>query len=234
MKKIICCILAAVLVAGSVFTVVAAERTRCDISADHVTAGTDSLVTVAVRISGNPGFTNFGIALDYDRDALTLVSISAADGICGELVSVNTAWDPASAEGSPLKAGKTCGYVSCACPEAVTGNGILFTATFRVSPTASGTAEVTPVVVYLRNNTAVLSVFESISAAVSGGSVTYTLVGDYDGDGILEAADAEGLYNAIKVGRIFTQAEISLYDKTGDGRIDVLDVAAVYSAANQK
>lgn len=37
-------------------------------------------MTVPIRISGNRGFTNFGIALDYDREQLELLSTDGGRG----------------------------------------------------------------------------------------------------------------------------------------------------------
>lgn len=92
-------------------------------------------MTVPIRISGNRGFTNFGIALDYDREQLELLSIQTAEGetpyLCGTTVAVNTQWTGTDE--------KTFGYVTAALEEAATADGILFTATFRVSGDFSGT-----------------------------------------------------------------------------------------------
>ena len=74
----------------------AAEIADCTVSADSVSATAGGTVTVPIRISGNRGFTNFGIALDYDREQLELLSIQTAEGetpyLCGTTVAVNTQW----------------------------------------------------------------------------------------------------------------------------------------------
>ena len=78
MKKIISIVLAVALIFVLAVTAMAAEIAECTVSADSVTAG--KTVTVPVRITGNRGFTNFGIALDYDRAQLELLSIQTAEG----------------------------------------------------------------------------------------------------------------------------------------------------------
>jgi len=71
-----------------------------------------------------------------DREQLELLSIQTAEGetpyLCGTTVAVNTQWTGTDE--------KTFGYVTAALEEAATADGILFTATFRVSGDFSGTA----------------------------------------------------------------------------------------------
>ena len=75
MKKITSVILAIALIFALAVTAMAAEIADCTVSADSVSATAGGTVTVPIRISGNRGFTNFGIALDYDREQLELLSI---------------------------------------------------------------------------------------------------------------------------------------------------------------
>ena len=158
MKKITSVILVIALIFALAVTAMAAEIADCTVSADSVSATAGGTVTVPIRISGNRGFTNFGIALDYDREQLELLSIQTAEGetpyLCGTTVAVNTQWTGTDE--------KTFGYVTAALEEAATADGILFTATFRVSGDFSGTAAVQPVVQYMRSNKRLLSVFDAI------------------------------------------------------------------------
>ena len=111
MKRITSVILAIALIFALAVTAMAAEIADCTVSA---TAG--GTVTVPIRISGNRGFTNFGIALDYDREQLELLSIQTAEGetpyLCGTTVAVNTQWTGTDE--------KTFGYVTAALEEAAT------------------------------------------------------------------------------------------------------------------
>ena len=158
MKRITSVILAIALIFALAVTAMAAEIADCTVSADSVSATAGGTVTVPIRISGNRGFTNFGIALDYDREQLELLSIQTAEGetpyLCGTTVAVNTQWTGMDE--------KSFGYVTAALEEAATADGILFTATFRVSGDFSGTAAVQPVVQYMRSNKRLLSVFDAI------------------------------------------------------------------------
>ena len=79
MKKIISIVLAVALIFVLAVTAMAAEIAECTVSVDSVPAA-GKTVTVPVRITGNRGFTNFGIALDYDREQLELLSIQTAAG----------------------------------------------------------------------------------------------------------------------------------------------------------
>lgn len=223
MKKIISIVLAVALIFVLAVTAMAAEIAECTVSADSVTAG--KTVTVPVRITGNRGFTNFGIALDYDRAQLELLSIQTAEGetpyLCGAVAAGNTQWAGADE--------KTYGYVTAALEDAVTEDGILFTATFRVSEDFSGTAAVQPVVQYMRSNKRLLSVFDTIPVTTASGTVSTVLVGDYDQDGQVDVFDAMGLYVAVLDDVDFSEDDINRLDFNRDGEVDVFDVMAIYA-----
>ena len=141
MKKLIAITLAVLLSLAIPFQVLAAELTRCTVTAESVAGAPGEEVTVEVRIGDNPGFTNFAIALDYDREHLTLKSIETKDGnnpyLCGSNVSINEVWDEEE---------KEYGFVVSASADPVKENGILFTVTFEIAADFVGEAQVTPVV----------------------------------------------------------------------------------------
>lgn len=224
MKKIISVILTVALIFALAATAMAAEIADCTVSADSVSAAAGGTVTVPVRVSGNRGFTNFGIALDYDREQLELLSIQTAEGetpyLCGTTAAVNTQWTGTEE--------KTFGYVTAALEEAATADGILFTATFHVSKTFSGTAAVQPVVQYMRSNKRLLSVFDAIPVTVVSGTVSTVLAGDYDQDGQVDMFDAMGLYGAVSAGAEFAEDDYSRLDVNQDGEINMFDVMAIY------
>ena len=97
MKKFIGILLAVLLCLTLPLTAVAAELTGCAVTADTVAGAPGETVAVAVSIADHPGFTNFAIALDYDRESLTLKSIDTEHGgsayLCGDNVSINRAWN---------------------------------------------------------------------------------------------------------------------------------------------
>lgn len=220
MKKWICCILASAMVLGLAVGVYAAEAT-CTISADALTAQAGDSVTVPIRISDNPGFTNFAIALCYDREMLTL---NAIENVAGDVTSVN------------LDAQEGAVVVS-ASAEAVTTDSVLFYAVFTVAADFSGTTEITPVVSYIRNNSAVFSVFESLTATVKAGTLeaeNAILPGDANADGKVDLKDAllvrSYLNGRYAGGDTFAAAA----DVNGDGKIDQRDAIMIYAYANDK
>ena len=219
MKKITSVILAIALIFALAVTAMAAEIADCTVSADSVSATAGGTVTVPIRISGN-----FGIALDYDREQLELLSIRTAEGetpyLCGTTVAVNTQWTGTDE--------KTFGYVTAALEEAATADGILFTATFRVSGDFSGTAAVQPVVQYMRSNKRLLSVFDAIPVTTVSGTVSTVLVGDYDQNGTVNALDVMGLYRAVISGTDFSEEDLDRLDVNRDGMINALDIMAIY------
>lgn len=230
MKKLGSYLLIAVLVLSLALTAEAAEAVSCTVSADSVSAAAGGTVTVPVRIAENPGFTNFAIALDYDREQLELISIHVSDGenayLCGCLASVNTEWADED--------GKTYGYIVCANPEKVTDDGVLFTAVFQVSETFSGTTEVTPITQYMRNENSDFILFEDLLVSDISGAVTGILRGDLNGDGDITARDASLIYNILKSEEEITDDLLAVADVNNDGEISARDAQKVYNYANGK
>lgn len=219
MKKLICCVLAAVVLLGLASVAYAAETT-CAVTADSVTAGAGQEVSVSVKVTGNPGFTNFGVFLQYDSEKLTLTRVEA---VAGEISGVNLASEPR--EGSP------CCYVTSASATAVTGDVVLFTAVFTTADNFTGSAQVTPVVSYIRDNTAVFSVFEEITATTTSGTVTASeegFLGDVDGDGEVTMSDMQLIYRASRGELALTETQEKTADVDLDGEVTMSDMQLVY------
>ena len=223
MKKFIAVTLAVLLSLALPLSVLAAELTSCTVTAESVAGAPGEMVTVAVRIADNPGFTNFAIALDYDREQLTLKSIETKDGatpyLCGSNVSINKAWDADE---------KEYGFVVSASADPVKEDGILFTVTFEIAADFVGEAQVTPVVQYIRNNEAVFSIFEEIHATVVAGTVTSVLVGDVNGDGIIEYNDVMLAYKAFLGKTELTAEQLATVDTNGNGTVEEAEYQAIY------
>ena len=223
MKRIIVICLTVLLSLVLPLTVWAAEVTSCSVTAESAAGAPGETVTVAVRIADNPGFTNFAIALDYDHEYLTLKSIETQDGdtpyLCGSNVSINKAWDGEE---------KEYGYVVSASADPVKEEGILFAATFEIAVDFAGSAQVTPAVQYIRNNEAVFSPFEEIHATITAGSVTAVLVGDVNGDGIMEYNDVMLAYKAFLGETELTAEQLAAVDTNGNGTVEEAEYQAIY------
>ena len=223
MKKFIAITFAVLLSLAVPFHVLAAELTSCTVTAESVAGAPGEEVTVEVSIADNPGFTNFAIALDYDREHLTLKRIETKDGnnpyLCGSNVSINKTWNEDE---------KEYGFVVSASADPVKENGILFTVTFELAADFVGEAQVTPVVQYIRNNEAVFSIFEQIHAAVAAGTVTSVLVGDVNGDGIIEYNDVMLAYKAFLGEAALTEAQMAVVDTNRSGTIEEAEYQAIY------
>ena len=223
MKKFIALFVAVLLSLAVPFQVLAAELTSCTVAAESAAGAPGEEVTVEVRIGDNPGFTNFAIALDYDREHLTLKRINTKDGnthyLCGSNVSINEMWDAEE---------KEYGFVVSASADPVKENGILFTVTFEIAADFVGEAQVTPVVQYIRNNEAVFSIFEQIHAAVTAGAVTSVLVGDVNGDGIIEYNDVMLAYKAFLGEAELTEDQMAVVDTDRSGTVEEAEYQAIY------
>ena len=224
MKKVISILLSLLYLLGAPMFAFAEEITTCSVSVDSIPTPPGEQITVPIRIIGNQGFTNFAISLEYDPEKLELISINTADDqnpyLCGAMVSTNTGWKNAE--------GKTCGYIVSASENAVSGDGILFTVTFRVSQNFEDYTTVSPVVHYVRNNASVFSIFEEISASVTSGTITAIVAGDVTGDGMVEYDDVMKVYKASLGEVSLTAEEKLLADINGDQIIDNLDVEEIY------
>ena len=215
MKKFIAIILAVLLSFAVSFQALATELTSCAVTAGSVAGAPGEEVRVEIRITDNPGFTNFAMALEYDRDQLTLKSMETAEGDTPYLCSANTAWEDK-------------GFLTAASAGAVKEDGVLFTAVFEIAPDFVGEAQVTPVVRYIRSNEAVFSVFEEIQAAVTPGTVTSVLAGDVNGDGITEYNDVMLVYKAFLGEAELTESQLAVADTDRSGTIEEAEYQAVY------
>ena len=223
MKKFIALFLVALLSLALPLSVLATELTSCTVTAESVVGAPGEEVTVEVRIGDNPGFTNFAIALDYDCQYLSLKSINIEDGgtpyLCGSIVSINALWDEEE---------KEYGFVVSASADPVKENGVLFTVTFEVAADFVSETEVTPIVRYIRNNEAVFSVFEEITATVTPGWVLSGLAGDVNGDGIIEYNDVMLAYKAFLGEAELTDEQMAVADSNCNGTVEEAEYQAVY------
>lgn len=224
MKKTIGIFLAALLSLVIPLSAAATELTTCTVTAESVEAAPGATVTVAIRIAGNPGFTNFAISLDYDREHLTLMQIATSNGdtpyLCGKQTAVNLHWNDDT------------GFVVAATEKPVKDDGILFVATFAIDPEFLGEAYVTPVVGYIRNNEAVFSVFEQIRAVIAKGKIrsdlSGVLAGDLTGDGVVEYNDVMLAYQAYLGEAQLTAAQMAAVDTDRNGTVEETEYRAVY------
>lgn len=225
MKKFWISFLALLLILSVPLTA-AAQEAGCTITADAVAAAPGSTVTVPVRITGNPGFTNFALAVRYDAAFLKLEKIDTASTegeafLCPQTASVNLAY--VTKEGNV-----PCGYVNCAAAEAVTGDGVLFTLTFTVLKETAGAIPVDLDLQYMRSGDVLTSVFTALTTSVEAGSIQVSVKGDVDADGSITDADAAFVYRYVNEALTLTDAQRICSDVNGDGMVDTTDAALIY------
>lgn len=124
-RRLFCCLLAAMLLIGSLPSAQAASTSTPKVSVQTVSATAGDEVSVTVTLSGNTGFSDLSIELDYDPAILTLVQAEqeALTSDCLQSQSQHLTDRPYSLiwlSRTPL------------CPS----NGTLATLTFRVSDDA--------------------------------------------------------------------------------------------------
>lgn len=202
------------------------------LSADTVTASAGGTVTVPVRLEGNPGFTNFAVSLEYDKEKLTLVSLNTQSEessayLCGSLTAGNPEW---KAEEETAD-----GYLTGASAEVITGDGILFTATFRLAADFSGTASVKPVVHYLRNGGE--AGFADVAVTAKAGAVELAgavIKGDLNADGVVNSTDSMLAYAYCNRRYAGNERFLSAADVNGDLTVNSTDAMMIYAYVNRK
>lgn len=101
-------------------------------------------VTVAVKVSGNTGFTNFELLVDYDHSKLELKSINTS--YYYEPLDMDVDYLPgfiAVTEVNKNYQGSDCGFITVASGDKTfTKDATLFTLTFKVKSSAGGSAAI--------------------------------------------------------------------------------------------
>lgn len=199
------------------------EPTAVKVTAASLSSMPDREITVPVSMEGNPGFTNLAIALEYDPAKLELKSISTENQILGTVKNrTNIQWKKDEKT--------TCGFLVAASPTAVTGDGILFTVTFKVHKDFAETTVVTPKVLYLRSKAVDHKVFQSITPEVTFGTIKAILTGDVNLDGVVEYDDVMAAYQELQSPeKTFTDDQKKVADLNNNGYIDEGDVSAIYN-----
>ena len=122
-RRIFCCLLAAMLLIGSLPSAQAASTSTPKVSVQTVSATAGDVVSVTVTLSGNTGFSDLSIELDYDPAILTLVQAEQKALTSNCLKSQNLTDRPYS-------------LIWLSGTSLCTSNGTLATLTFRVSDDA--------------------------------------------------------------------------------------------------
>ena len=198
----------------------AATESACRIAAAPVKTLPGKTIQIPIVIEENPGFTNFGISLEYDKKQLELKEIQAVGEEGAYLYSTNTDWIT-----SPE--GKTLGYVTAASKEKITGNVTLFVASFSVLENFSGTTQIIPQVYYLRccDET---NGFSDISVMADPIKIIALDKGDINKDCVIEYDDVIAAYSAAMGERQLNAEEVELADLNGNGNIDLFDAQEIY------
>lgn len=112
-------------------------------------------VTVSFTATGNPGFACYGAKINYDHEALTLVAIE----------------EGALSEKGLFIGTVSSGEIGFANNVDITGDGVLFTATFKINESAK-LGETYAVTVELDLASTANAKLEPVSFTLNGGSIT--------------------------------------------------------------
>lgn len=201
----------------------AAAEERCRISGTPVKTLPGKTIQIPFAIEGNPGFTNFGIGLEFDNQQLELKEIltvgTEGTYLCGNRVSSNTAW--------VTPEGKTQGFVSAASKDKITANSTLFVASFAVKDTFSGETQITPQIHYLRSYEETIG-FMDIPVMADPVNITALAKGDINMDGVIEYDDVIAVYGAAVGENQLTDTELEFADWNGNGVIEQAEAEGIY------
>lgn len=205
-------------------------RDDCVLTVDSAAAQPEQTVTVPIRIRGNPGFTNGGFSLTYDKQTLELTDIQPGT-LLGSLARCQIA--------KQEETGESCGYVVCASATPIEGDGILFTATFQVKKGAAGSGSVTAKAEYLRSNAASYRVFVPITVSSLSGAIQVEpagerIKGDVNADGRINVLDVALVYDYLAGTRELSQSQLTAADMDGNGVVDKTDAILIYRRVNNR
>ena len=224
--KNICIFIMAALMVLSVPLAAAAKEGVCTIKADSVVAAPGDTVTIPVRITGNPGFTNFAVAVCYDTTALKLEKIDTVGPeeeayLCPENAAVNLSYLEQETD-------VPRGYVTAASSDAVAADGVLFAVTFTVLRQTSGSEAVGLELQYIRCGDVLTTVFAALTVQAEAGEVRIAAKGDVNGDGSITGEDAAAVYRYVNENLTLTEVQRIGSDVNGDGMTDTTDAALIY------
>lgn len=152
MKRFFSCLLVAVLLISCMATMAFAAEVK-----------TGDTFTVSYSISGNPGFSDYKATINYNQDVLELTAVNAG----------------ALSQGGIFQPNPEAGLVGFITTTDITGDGVLFTAEFKVKENTEGKSFNVSIALDYANNAAGNEV--TLSGSASGntsGTVAHTCVED--------------------------------------------------------
>ncbi|MBQ7874159.1 MAG: hypothetical protein IJ306_03225 [Oscillospiraceae bacterium] len=225
MKKFLSLLIAVITVFGVLPQTVLAAGAQFSAAADKTEAEIGETVEVTFVISGNPGFTNIELTLDFDKEVLKFTGLKidpdteSYEGRFGGGATVaNT--DPES---------EKYGFVTNARASATSADGKLFVAVFEVI--GSGETAIGADITLMENsgNAAEFSpsAVPSEKVSVKGAPEPGVLYGDLNGDGKINVMDANLIRRASAKLIELDENQHEAAEVSGDGKVNVMDANLV-------
>ena len=186
------------------------------ISVDGGTAGPGQTVTVRISLDNNPGIVNMSLNVRYDRNVMSLISVTDSGVLNGAMHSDNLSLYPYQLSWSDDVAESN-----------MMGDGTVVTLTFAVKDSApEGSYPVT--VSYEDIADAIYDVeFHQVDFAIENGTVTVSqsLPGDINGDGRVTNIDRTVLARFLAKWNGYDEATVdqSAADVNQDGKVTNID-----------
>lgn len=225
MKKILSLFLAVITAAGMFPKTAFASEAVFTAKADRSEAEIGDTVEVAFEISGNPGFTNIELTLDFDKKILRFTGLKInpdTEGYEGRFGGGATV-----ANTNPES--DKYGFITNARSSATKTDGKLFVALFEVI--GSGETTVGAEITLMENSGEIIpfshSAIPSGKLTVSGSPESGVVYGDVTGDAKINVLDANAIRKSAAKIMTFDEEQKKAADVNGDGRINVMDANLV-------
>lgn len=234
MKKL-CLLLALVMTIASASLVSAATTVNgitFDVSTDY--DATNKTVTANYSIAGlsaTKGFNNYTITLDYDKQALTPVSILDGNIKMKGFDALGKEFDIVATGDFNANNGKVVyciyddGNTSVTQLPQFTTDGVLFSIVYKVNDGAAATAKVganIEIIDTVSSNNSIAGILAENTNVSTDAALTDVKIGDVDGNGVINRVDL------LKLSQYFAGWNIQINEKAsdinGDGKVSRVDL----------
>lgn len=234
MKKL-CLLLALVMTIASASLVSAATTVNgvtFDVSTDY--DATNKTVTANYSIAGlnaTKGFNNYTITLDYDKQALTPVSILDGNIKMKGFDALGKEFDIVATGDFNANNGKVVyciyddGNTSVTQLPQFTTDGVLFSIVYKVNDGSAATAKVganIEIIDTVSSNNSIAGILAENTNVSTDAALTDILIGDVDGNGRVNQLDV------LRFNQYFAGWDVTINEKAadidGNGKVNQLDV----------
>lgn len=192
------------------------ETPEPGITVENITASAGNTVTLAVSLRDNPGIVSMSLNVKFDENVMKLVKIEDTGLLSGG--------EHKAALSSPFR----LNWANDTLTTDIRENGRIAELTFEISEDAQKGAYPISLEFDPANGDIYNSALEAVAFLVEDGGITVVnaVLGDVNGDGVINGQDRAALSRYLTVGREALQdIDLSAADVNGDGKVNNVDRA---------